>query len=214
MKARLKYVPIILVASLFLFVAWGMISREDSYLWKVQELNLFLDTSLFFKQQLVVAGGMLTYLGTFFTDFFYHTWLGVTLLCAWWALLLTVSALAFKVPMKWLTLLLIPVSLLVISDVDLGYWIYYLKLRGYFFSATIGMTVAVASVWVFRSLCDVVRRGALSAFGLLWLGGPAADGHPVVAPACRYAEMANPQYRHSPFLRIGRTDDFLSLGLL
>ena len=157
MKARLKYVPIILVASLFLFVAWGMISREDSYLWKVQELNLFLDTSLFFKQQLVVAGGMLTYLGTFFTDFFYHTWLGVTLLCAWWALLLTVSALAFKVPMKWLTLLLIPVSLLVISDVDLGYWIYYLKLRGYFFSATIGMTVAVASVWVFRCLPSVAR---------------------------------------------------------
>ena len=81
MKARLKFLPVILVATLFCFVAWALLYYEDSYLWKVQELNLFLDTSLFFKQQMVVAGGLLTYLGTFFTDFFFHTWLGVLMLC-------------------------------------------------------------------------------------------------------------------------------------
>ena len=37
-------------------------------------------------------------------------------------------------------------------NVDLGYWIYYLKLRGHFFVAAMGTTVAVAAVWLFRIL--------------------------------------------------------------
>lgn len=167
MKARLKFLPIILVASFFCFVAWAMLHYEDSYLWKAQELNLFLDTSLFFKQQMVVAGGLLTYLGTFFTDFFYHTWIGVLMLLGWWAVLLAVSAKAFKIPLKWLSILLIPVAMLLISDVDLGYWIYYLKLRGYFFVATIGMTGAIACVWTFRCLPSLLRPLFVALCGVL-----------------------------------------------
>ena len=180
MKARLKFLPVILVATLFCFVVWALLYYEYSYLWKVQELNLFLDTSLFFKQQMVVAGGLLTYLGTFFTDFFFHTWLGVLMLCGWWAVLLVVSAMAFKMPMKWLSLLLIPIAMLVLSNMELGYWIYYLKLRGYFFVATIGMTGAVASVWTFRclpsllrplfvALCGVVLYPLMGCYGLFAL---------------------------------------------
>ena len=164
MIKKLKWIPVFLVVAALCAVAWGLLHYEDDYLWKVQELNLFLDTPLFFRQQLVVAGGMLTYLGTFFTDFFFHSWLGVSILCGWWALLVALSALAFKVPMKWLTLLLIPIALLVISDVSLGYWIYYLKLRGYFFVATIGMTGAVACVWLFRCLPSIVRPLAVVLF--------------------------------------------------
>ena len=37
-------------------------------------------------------------------------------------------------------------------DVDLGYWIYYLKLRGHFFVAAMGTTLALGSVWLFRLL--------------------------------------------------------------
>ena len=157
MKNKLNNIPIALVAVAFGVIAWAMAHYEANYLWKVQELNLFLDTELFFKQQMVVPGGMLTYLGTFFTDFFYHTWLGVVVQCVWWALLLVVSALTFKVPLKWLTVLLIPVALLLLSNMELGYWIYYLKLRGYFYVATIGLTVGVASVWGFRCLPIVIR---------------------------------------------------------
>ncbi len=157
MKNKLNIIPVALVAIAFCVIAWCMAKYEADYLWKVQELNLFLNTELFFKQQMVVPGGMLTYLGTFFTDFFYHTWLGVVILCVWWAVLLSISALAFKVPLKWLTILLIPVALLLLSDMDLGYWIYYLKLRGYFYVATVGLTVGVASVWGFRCLPNMMR---------------------------------------------------------
>lgn len=157
MKERLKLIPLLLVAGALGTIAWGLLHYEDDYLWKVQELNLFLDTALFFKQQMVVPGGLLTYLGTYFTEFFFHTCLGVAMLCAWWALLVFVSARAFKVPLKWLTLLLVPVALLVLTNVELGYWIYYLKLRGYFFMTTIGLTVGVACVWAFRCIPNMLR---------------------------------------------------------
>ena len=67
---QLKYLPRLLVVLALGVVAWSLLTYEDNLLWKLQELNLHMDTNLFFKQQMVVPGGLLTYLGTFFTEFF------------------------------------------------------------------------------------------------------------------------------------------------
>jgi hypothetical protein len=48
--------------------------------------------------------------------------------------------------------LLIPLAAIIIMNMDIGYWIYYLKLRGHFFVAAIGTTLAVAAVWLYRIL--------------------------------------------------------------
>ena len=133
-------------------IACGLLLCESHFLWKVQELNLFLNTSLFFKQQMVVPAGMLTYIGTWFTQFFHHPWMGVTMLCGWWLLLLILLKQTFNVPSRWASLLLIPVALLLLTDVDMGYWVYILKLRGHFFLTTIATTAVVALLWGFRSL--------------------------------------------------------------
>ncbi|MCR4603236.1 MAG: DUF6057 family protein [Prevotella sp.] len=135
-----------------LAIAVCLLHFEDEYLWKVQELNLHLNTPLFYHQQLVVAGGWLTWMGTWFTEFFYHPVLGVMWLCVCWALLMAFIARAFRVPLKWSALLLIPVALLLLTCVDLGYWIYYLKLRGHFFVATIALCIVCGEVWAYRSL--------------------------------------------------------------
>ncbi len=147
---HLKLIPPIVVAAVLVATAVILTVFEGEYLWKVQELNLFLDTKTFFWQQMVVPGGILTWLGTFFTQLFYIPWLGALTMCVWWALLVWVAARTFRIPWKWLTVLLIPVALLLIANVFLGYWVYYIKLRGYFFVATIGMTAAVALVWLYR----------------------------------------------------------------
>ena len=150
MKERLKWAgPALLIAALAV-AAYCLLAYESEYLWKVQELNLHLHTPLFLKQQMVTSGWLLTWLGTWFTEFFYHPWLGVTLLCLLWALLMAVLWRTFRVPLKWAVVLLIPVAALLVSDVDLGYWIYYLKLRGHFFAATIGTTLAALAVWLYR----------------------------------------------------------------
>ena len=81
-------------SSLFLWlgalvaIASVLLYAESDLLWKVQQHNLFLYSSLFFKQMMVAPGGMLSYLGSFFTQFFYHPWIGVLMLCGWWLLLM------------------------------------------------------------------------------------------------------------------------------
>ena len=46
----------------------------------------------------------------------------------------------------------LPVVFLLMMIINLGYWVYLLKLHGYFFVATIGTTAAVALLWGFRSI--------------------------------------------------------------
>ena len=148
---KLRWMWLLPVVAL-IAVAAVLLTYESNYLFRVQEMNLFLYTPLFFKQQLVVSGGILTYLGTYFTQFFYHQWMGVALLCLWWLLLMFVVKRTFNIPTKWALVVLIPVALLLITDVDLGYWLYYLKLRGHFFVATMGTTAAVTLAWAYRLL--------------------------------------------------------------
>ncbi len=148
----LRWLSPLLALLALLTVGCALVTLESEYLWKAQELNLFLDTPLFFRQQMVASGWLLTWLGTWFTEFFYHPWLGVTLLCALWAVLMAVGSRALRVPLAWSAVLLVPVAMLLVMDVDLGYWIYYLKLRGHFFAATIGVIVALGAVWLFRVL--------------------------------------------------------------
>lgn len=135
-------------------IACGLLVYESDLLWKVQELNLFMNTSLFFRQQMVVPAGILTYAGTWFTQLLYYPWLGVTVLCAWWLLLMWMLKRTFAVPARWASLLLIPVALLLLTNMDQGYWIYMLKLRGQFFSTTIATVSVTALLWGFRSLPD------------------------------------------------------------
>ena len=152
MKDKLKLLSPALVLVTLLTTACCLLIFEREFLWKVQELNLFLDTPLFLKQQMVSSGWLLTWLGCYFTEFFYHPALGVTLLTLWWAVLLLVIWRTFRIPVRWTAVLLVPLAAVVIMNVDLGYWIYYLKLRGHFFVAAMGTTLALGSVWLFRLL--------------------------------------------------------------
>ena len=139
MKEKLRLLgPAILVVGL-VATAYFLLTYESDVLWKAQELNLFLDTPLFLRQQMVSSGWLISWLGAYFTEFFYHEALGVGMLCAWWAVLMLVIGRTFRIPMKWSVVLLIPVAALLLTIVDLGYWLYYLKLKGHFFAATIGV---------------------------------------------------------------------------
>lgn len=137
-----------------LVVAFALLFFEADMLWKVQQQNTFLYSSLYFKQMMISPGGMLLWLGGFFTQHFFYPWLGVVLICGWWLLLMWLTKRTFLIPDKWNVLTLIPVAILIIANMDLGYWVYMIKLRGYFFAPTIGVTVGTALLWVFRLLPD------------------------------------------------------------
>ena len=152
MKDKLKLFSPAIVVMALVVIAICLLIYEREFLWKVQEMNLFLDTPLFLKQQMVTSGWLLTWLGCWFTEFFYVPWLGVTLLTLWWAAVVLVAWRAFCIPVQWMAVLLVPLAAIVIMNVDVGYWVYYLKLRGHFFAAAIGTTMAVGAVWLYRVL--------------------------------------------------------------
>ena len=147
-----RLIPIVLWLATLIVVASVMLFYEADLLWKVQQHNVFLHTSLFFHQMMAVPGGMLSYLASYFTQHFHYPWVGVILLCGWWLLLMWLTKRAFNIPDRWMVVTLVPVAILLIANMNLGYWIYFMKLPGYFYVATIGTTAATALLWAFRNL--------------------------------------------------------------
>ena len=147
---KIPYYVYLLLA--LVVIAGALLLYEGDLLWKIQNTTLFLTSSVFFNEQMLVPGGLLVWCSTFFTQFFYYPWLGVLLLCAWWWLLMWLTKRAFRIPDRWSGLLLIPVGLLLLTIVDMGYWIYVLKLQGHPFVATIGTTAVAALLWAYRCM--------------------------------------------------------------
>lgn len=133
-------VPLLAVVLLTVF--------ESDLLYQLQEQNLFLHSTLFFQQQMVKAGGLLTWMGCYLTQFFYYPLLGAGILCLLWAFLMWTMQRTFRLADQWLTL--IPVASLLLTIVTLGYWVYYLKLPGHAFNATIGTIIAIGLVWGYK----------------------------------------------------------------
>ena len=65
MKRLLK--PITLWLAALIVVGAALLFYESDLLWKVQQHNVFLDTSSFFHQMMAVPGGMLSYLASYFS---------------------------------------------------------------------------------------------------------------------------------------------------
>ena len=172
MKWTQKHLAIAIWIGALVIMAGAMLIFESDQLWKVQEKNLFLCSSLFLKEQLMVPGGLLTWIGTWFTQFLYYPWLGVSLLCSWWLLLMALTKKTFHIPDRWSILMLIPIAILLISNMGMGYWLYILKLKGYFFVATIGTTIVAALLWGFRYMPDKYYLRAVCIFATCAIGYP------------------------------------------
>ena len=147
-----RYLPISIWLVALFIVAGALLFFEADLLWKLQERNLFLNSSLFFDEQMVVPGGLLSWAGSWLTQFFFYPWLGTLVLCACWLLLMWLVKKAFALTDEWMSLALIPVGLLLLTIVDMGYWIYFLKLPGHVFVGTLGTIAVAALLWVFRCL--------------------------------------------------------------
>ena len=151
MKRLIK--PIALWLLTLTVLAIIMLLFEADLLWKVQQHNVFLNTSLFFHQMMAMPGGMLSSLGAFFTQHFYYPWVGVILMCGWWLLLMWLTKRTFNIPVRWTVVTVIPVAILLVANMEMGYWAYFMKMPGYFSAATIGTTAATA-----RALLPNQRR--------------------------------------------------------
>ena len=147
-----RFIPLTTWLVALLIIAGALLMFESDFLWKLQDQNLFLNTKLFFNEQMVVPGGLLSWMGTYLTQYFFYPWLGTVLLCLCWLLMMWFTKRAFKLSNQWSALTLVPVALLLLTIVDMGYWVYILKLPGHVFVGTLGTTAVAGLLWVFRAL--------------------------------------------------------------
>lgn len=128
-------------------ILWCVLTlREQFFLYKVEDLSVFLFDKLFIAEGLSIPGGFLGLAGSFLTQFLHLPWLGALL---WVLLLLTAYQLTvrvFSIPENKRPLALIPVALLIIGNMSLGYGVFIMREQDHFFAPVLGYLVSLIPV--------------------------------------------------------------------
>ena len=142
----------LLYGSLLAFMAFVLyilhINQEVFY--TAHDRSEYLYGTPFFHTLMSKPFGLMQYVGAWLTQLFYHPALGAGVLVAIWALIFFVGAKAFRLKGSAIALMLLPVACLLVSVVDLGYWIYLFKIRGYWFSQSVGYLIMLSLLWAAR----------------------------------------------------------------
>ena len=125
-----KLIPCILFLLFAVYAYWMLVVKNTDYLYAVQERSLWLNDTSYFDDKMMSVGGFMQWLGCYFTQYFFHPWMGTLILIAFWALTYFATIKAFRVKRVWSVLALIPVVALLASIICIGYWMYYAKYPG------------------------------------------------------------------------------------
>lgn len=132
------------------------------YLRKVEDLSIFMSGWRYFRDCLLIPGGLLTWLATFLTQFFYHPALGAAvltgLLLGLWLLLSTV----FRLPQRLFALAGIPSAMLLLAALMPGYLIYTVKTPGFIYMAILGAASATALFGLYDRCGQAWWRGGVA----------------------------------------------------
>ena len=113
----------------FFVILWLVLAFFESVqLYRVQDLSLFLNTGLFFKEMMALPAGMLSYIACFFIQFFYYPAVGAAIYVVLLYVVYLLVRKVFNISSRWALAALLPVVFLLATNVYMGYWIYYMKL--------------------------------------------------------------------------------------
>lgn len=135
-----------------LFACAVLLGYYPDMLYTAQDHNEFFATQEFAQQTLHSPFGLLSYLGCYLTQFFYYPALGVGILLVLWALIYVLGLRLMRfgeaeLKVGHAALALLPLACLLASLTEVGYWIYTLPLRGYWFSQTLACLVSMLLLW-------------------------------------------------------------------
>ena len=155
-----------------LFAGWMLVGMNSDYLFTVQERSLFLANQTFFHEMMATPSGLVHWASCFLTQFFYYPIVGASLLILIWLATYFITIKTFRLNQRWSHLALIPVTALLCSTIDLGYWIYHIKIPGYWFSESLSLLLVMSGAWLGRRM-----HGS---WQYLWLGLWIAIGYPIL----------------------------------
>ena len=137
---------------------------ESALLRRIDSLSLFLFDDLYFKEMASVPAGLLSYVGCFLVQFFHYPVLGAAIYVYLLFAVYCLTRKVFDISRDYAFVALLPVFALLASNTQLGYWIFYLKMPGYYYMAVVAVILSLLSMWAFRKLGNVWRMPYL----LVW----------------------------------------------
>lgn len=146
---RYKLVNWLLSGLFVAFILLMTIGQNPDFLWKLQDLDLFVYTRSFFLDSIFRVGGLSMYLGSFLNQFFYYPVVGALLLLVLLLFLTLLTAKTFKLKKWYFPLAFIPSLSIILSLNELGYMIYFQKVDGYVFDTIIGVCWILAGQFIF-----------------------------------------------------------------
>lgn len=162
-------VAIALVVTVFVAAlgAFYLVERNSDTLYMAQMKDFFTTNPIYLHECMQQPGGMVSWVACFLTQFFYHPAWGAGIMIAMWLGSMWLSKVAFNVRCVWMAVLSLPIVCLLVSMVDIGYWIYYVKQTGYWFYGTVGYLVCMLLLFfhsLFRKKMDRIFTIVLIAF--------------------------------------------------
>jgi len=153
MIIKTKISGAILYGSLLAFLSFVVyvLYVNQEVLYTAHDRSEFMWGAPFFHALMQKPFGLMQYVGAWFTQLLSHPSLGAGVLVTIWGLIFYVGTKAFRLQGSASALMLLPVACLLTSIVDLGYWIYILPIRGYWFSQSIGYLIMLLFLWAARS---------------------------------------------------------------
>ena len=163
----------IVLTAFFFAMTWGMLSfYENATLFRISDLSLFLFDEVYFNSMMSAPAGFLMYAASFLVQFFHYPILGATIYVAMLFAVYLQTKKVFDIPEKYSLLALLPVVALLATNTQLGYWIFYLKIPGYYYVALLATLAILSALRLFKAL----SVGWRIPFALLWL----AAGYPLL----------------------------------
>ena len=169
----INYYTLILESIFFLSILLWLKYQYSDFFIKAQELSLFLNSFDFFKSFLDRPGGILLYLGSFLTQFYYYPILGITIFAALLLLMQWLVISTFRLKGKLFGLSFIPVALTVVTVTQIGYMIYIIKLPDMMFTQLIGVIGMLL-------ICKVSTLIKKSEYRPLWIAVTSVVLYPVL----------------------------------
>ena len=221
---KLKHLP--LIAGLtFLVITWLLLNIfEHEYLYRVQELSLWLPTEVYFDERMMVPGGLMSYIACFLTQFFYYPMLGSLLFVGLLFVVQLLTRKVFDIPARWGLLTIVPVALILSCAMEAGYWIFQIKTQGYFYSMLVGFLFTLSAIrlyqlskrWVRYITAAVIAAAGYPLFGfyallallsIVVLEATSKERNIAVALLCIAAAIATPilyynVYEQTRFVRM------------
>lgn len=179
-----------------------LIERNSEVLFMAQSKSFFTTNSVFLAECMRMPGGFISWSASFLTQFFYHPWIGATIMMGLWLASLWMSKVAFKVKGAWMAVLAIPVVCLLVSTIDTAYWVYYQKQTGYWFYGTVGYFFTMLLV-LFHSLLKK-RMDRIITTCLITLTYPFLGWYTLLALVYISAIALTQWHKENSFYRVGR----------